>query len=294
MSKASRWWLVLGLCFGLCVTACGDDTMDPAPAGGDGGASGTAGSSGGGAGGTGGSAGEGGASGQAGDGGASGESGSGGNGGSAGTSAGSGGGGASGDGGTGGGGAGGSGGDGGASGESGAGGDGGIGGGGVMVYDPADHCAPGTNILASEFGFSDDPDHAWLCADAEHDAAGEAGVFEGTPMVRVFVRNIELSTPMVASEPYAMSIQADFFGPSGEMGLELWGTTARCGAGTTATLLSDDLLVSNKQTICVDVTPAEAYTHVLLVLRDQDDVPSTDLQTISLGGATFCSAGACP
>jgi hypothetical protein len=291
MSKASR---LLALCVWLAAggfTACGDDTSEPAGMAGSGGAGNAGAGAGGSSGNAGTSAGEGGASGAMS--GAGGTSGSGGNGGTAGTSSGNGGdGGSSGVGGDGGTSGDGGGGDSGASGDGGTGGDAGMG--GAMTYDPADHCDPGTYIPPEMFGFSNEPDHASTCNDADHVAAGEAGVFEGTPEVRVFVRTIQLSTPMTAGEPYAMSFEVDFDGLDGAMGLELWGTTARCGMDATATMLSETVLVSDKQTVCADVTPTEAYTHVLLVLRDQDDVRPEGMQSTALAGATFCAAGVCP
>lgn len=54
------------------------------------------------------------------------------------------------------------------------------------------------------------------------------------------------------------------------------------------------VLVTDKQTVCANVMPDEAYTHVLLVLRDQDDVPTTGMQSITLAGATCCATGTCP
>ena len=59
-------------------------------------------------------------------------------------------------------------------------------------------------------------------------------------------------------------------------------------------MLSETVLVSNKQTVCAEVTPDEAYTHVLLVLRDQDDVRPEGGQSITFAGAAFCAEGACP
>jgi hypothetical protein len=166
--------------------------------------------------------------------------------------------------------------------------------GGEQTFDPADHCGPGTYTPPEAFGFSDEPDHATNCTGDDFRAAAEAGVIEGTPEVRAFIRSVELTTPMMAGEPYAMSFEVDFEGLNGAMALELWGTNARCGLDSTATLLSDSVLVPDKQTVCADLTPAAAYSHVLLVLRDQDDVFPEGRQTIILQGATFCSAGACP
>jgi hypothetical protein len=98
---------------------------------------------------------------------------------------------------------------------------------------------------------------------------------------------------MQAGTPYAVSFEYSFSGGLDIHEFQLWGTTARCGSGTTATLLANQSIADGNQIACFDVTPTESYSHVILVYRFIEHY-QMERSFMALGGAEFCPTGSCP
>ncbi len=175
-------------------------------------------------------------------------------------------------------------------------GDAGIAGtGGVVIdtYNKADHCSPGEYVNTYSADGPAELNRGVRCANEDYDAAGEAGVFTGEHFPSLRIYSVELAVAMQTRTPYAVSFEAEVKAPQDPQIFQIWGTDAKCGAGSQADRLNELTLQEGKQTICRDLTPAKNYTHLLVVIRDADD-RLTGATAMSLGGATYCPTGSCP
>lgn len=166
-------------------------------------------------------------------------------------------------------------------------------GGEIDAYNKADHCSPGEYVNTYSSDGPADPNRGVRCIDADYDAAGAAGVFTGEHFPSLRINSVELAVPLQTGTSYAASFEVEVRSPLDPQIFQIWGTDAKCGAGSQADLLYEVLLQEGKQIVCSDLAPAKNYTHLLVVIRDEDD-KLTGGMVMSFVGATYCSTGRCP
>jgi len=153
----------------------------------------------------------------------------------------------------------------------------------INGYLVADHCAPGDYYPAVIHDCVDVPNGV---------AAAEDAGTGSPPFKRLAQWWWQPDKPMVAGQPYAISVEATPSGPQGRtdaVQLEIWGTMSPCATGGEGAerLAVEGLDVD--RVYCHDLHPTKSWTHVIFVFRIFDDNAG-----VALHGQSYCQTGVCP
>ncbi len=148
------------------------------------------------------------------------------------------------------------------------------------------HCSPG--VFLERFA-GDGPNRADRCSTQGFEDALQAGIYEAEDLKATSLWNIQLEVPMTMGQSYALSFELSDTGPDQTQQVELWGTNGTCAADGVATQIYSQKSPMGRYIHCVEVTPAAAYTDLILVLRSL----TKDDRTTVLRSASFCPTGSC-
>jgi hypothetical protein len=161
--------------------------------------------------------------------------------------------------------------------------------GGEPLFDPAEHCSPGEYFEAGHI-FAD-PAFGGIareCWGESHQQAMDNGLGEDA----FGVTSITLPVSMQPGTPSGISWEMELIGNDhSSFTMEYWAASSECGiSGPLERFYIDE--DPQTRVHCGSITPALAFTHILLVRRQS---PNPDARGGSTRrGVTVCTAGTCP
>jgi hypothetical protein len=140
----------------------------------------------------------------------------------------------------------------------------------------ADLCMPGEYIYSEQLG-------------CQGDFPAGVQMPGGTGAIKY--DSIELPTPMVPGQPYAISTERLVAKlDSAPWEERIWGVMSQCGTGgETADLLDEKPLDQGQLTYCSTIMPSKPYTHIVIIANQL-----VSNNPLGLGGFGLCPNVTCP